>query len=38
LYWTEKLKSAAAAPQGRPTWIVLLWLAALVVAAAIMMR
>ena len=37
LFWTEKL-SAATAPQGRNTSVVLLWLVALIVVAAIMMR
>jgi hypothetical protein len=39
LFWTEKLKPAAGvASQGRPTWVVLLVLAALIVVAVMMMR
>ena len=36
LFLTQKLSPVPAAPQGRHTWVVLLVLAALIVAAAIM--
>ncbi len=36
LFLTQQFPPAADASQGRPVWVVLLWLAVLIVAAAIM--